>query len=463
MRALAIFLTLLLTADFAAAGSDGQLTDDLVGRLQSEFRDSADRKAVVNAVTNNDVSALALNREKLVHHDTYFSLKLKGAGITNQKSSGRCWLFAGLNVFAPAVMKRLELSSFEFSQSYLAFWDKMEKANTFLEQMITYRDKPIDDRRLVILLRSPFGDGGYWQYVTALIRKHGVVPKSAMPETIQSSKTGTINQLASVKLRRCASELRQMHEAGKSVDELRKHKEAMLGEIYTLLAVHYGEPPAEFTYRAETKDTTLLATSAYTPASFRDQYIGAELPEYAVLMNDPTKPLDRMYQLQDSRNIYESEDLVHLNLPIEKLKQYAVAALLDSQAIYFSCDVGKERYSDSALLMTGIYEYDRVFGIDFPMTKAERLAYRESTPNHAMVLMGVDTSASGEPVKWLVQNSWGTERGDDGMWYMYDGWFDTYVYTLAVPKGLLTDEDMRKLELKPIPIPPWDPMWEAQR
>jgi len=463
MKAAILILVLITSAAVAIADTNGKLDKALIRQYQRDFEAVGDHATAINAITNNSIKNLALNRQKLIKHNTLFNFKLKSSGITNQRSSGRCWMFATLNVLSPHVMRQLGMSKFEFSESYLAFWDKMEKANLFLENIIRMRDVPIDDRKLMIILRSPFGDGGLWHFATDLMDKYGAVPLSAMPETKQSTSTGIVNRLANRKLRAFAAELRDMHQSGQSEKELRERKETMLNDIYKILIYCYGQPPDEFVFRYEDKDSTISGKETYTPLSFYKKHVADYVPDYITLMDNPNFDYDLPYQMEEYRNMYEKPDLVMLNLPAEKLKEYCLNSLLDSQAVYFSCDVGKEHCGDSGILATGIYEYDRLFDMDFIMTKAQRIAYRESSPTHAMVFLGVDTTETGQPVKWLVENSWGTKRGDDGYWYMYDEWFSEYVYRIVVDKKYVSDEDLKNFEKKPITLPMWDPMWEAMR
>ena len=458
-----VIIAFVLTSTLSAGAPKTGLSPDMIERIEARFDNQGDRQNLINAVTNNDIKDLSLNREKVVAHNKHFNHKLKKSGITNQKSSGRCWLFAGLNVFNPALMTKLNLSEFELSEPYLTFWDKMEKANLFLEEIIDLRDRPLDDRKLQIILDNPFGDGGWWHYVTDLIDKYGVVPLLSMPETKQSTKTSIINRLINRKLRAAASELRQMHAAGQSEDDLRDRKEEILGDIYTALTLAYGKPPENFIFRYEDKDSIISEPSEYTPRSFYEEFLAADMPKFAIIIDNPNKEYGRLYQIESSRNMADKSDLTLLNLPIEKIKQYCMKALLDSQAVWFACDVGKENYSDSGIMAVDIYDYNTTFSIDFKISKADRIIYLDSYPTHAMVLLGADTTADGRPVKWLVENSWGTKKGDKGYWYMYDEWFDEYVYVAVVDEGHLDPDDRERLKQKPVVLPAWDPFWKALR
>ncbi|UCD63283.1 MAG: aminopeptidase [Candidatus Zixiibacteriota bacterium] len=447
------------------AADKGAVDDPMLERFERRVNGEDGHRQIINAITNNDIKDLSLNRERLVTHDKLFSLKLETTGVTNQKSSGRCWIFAGANVLTPKIKQKLDQSDFELSHSYLAFWDKLEKANFFLERVIEMRDRPLDDRSLTLEFDYLFGDGGWWHYFTDLIDKYGLVPVSAMPETKQSSATGSFNGLAKHLLRRVASDIRERHRQGKNLEELRVIKANALEDIYRLLVYNYGQPPKEFTFRYE-KDvdsTEQIIAKTYTPRSFFEECLAEDWPEYVTIVNNPSMDFDQLYELEASRNIYERPDFRVLNLPVEELKEYTLLSLMDSQAVWFSCDVGRENYGDSGVMAVGIYDFNGTFDMDFNLNKADRIRFKDISPNHAMVINGVDTSAAGAPVKWRVENSWGTKRGDNGIWYMYDDWFTEYVLTVVIDKRLLSDEDRQKLKQKPDKIADWEPFFLALR
>lgn len=458
---LVISLVFIFSISTILAADKTALSEDIIKKLEAKFTEQGDRQNLINAVTNNNINDLSLNRDIIVSHNKQFSHRLNKSGITNQKGSGRCWLFAGLNVFNPDVMTKLGLSSFELSEPYLTFWDKMEKANTFLEEIIRLRDRPYDDRELEITLSEPFGDGGWWHYVTDLLNKYGAVPITAMPETKQSTSTGTLNALANRKLRIFASEMRVMHTDGKTEDQIRDRKKEMLEEIYSLMVFAYGSPPKEFVFRYESKDSTVSVPKKYFPQTFYKEFLSENIPEYVTIMNNPVKEYDKVYQMQSSRNMADRPDMTMLNLPIDKLKEYSLKALLDSQAVWFACDVGKGNYGEEGIFAADVYDYNTTLGLDFNISKKDRIQYFDSSPNHAMVLMGVDTTFDGKPVKWLVENSWGDKKGDNGYWYMYDDWFNEYVYFTIIDKNLLDKNDLEKLKQEPILTPMWDPFYQV--
>ncbi len=459
-----LLLTACLLTPAVFAQPEGSLSESMLRHIRQSFIKDSAGDASINLLTANSLKTLAIDRDKLVHRDKLFNFKLKDAGITNQQSSGRCWLFSALNLVSADVMTKLKLSSFQFSQPYLTFWDKMEKANLFLEQIIETAGLPLDDRKLTIILTDPFGDGGWYDYVVNLMDKYGAVPLSAMPETKHSINTGTINGLANAKLRSFATELRAMHRSKKSAQEMRTRKATMLADIYKLLVYTYGEPPTEFTFRYDSKEekdsVSTIVSKQFTPMAFYEEFVKGNLPDYAMIMNNPTKAYDEVYCVEYSRNMYDKPDVSMLNLPVERFKSYCLKALLDSQPVNFACDVGADNFGDSALLVKGIYRYGDLFGMSFDLTKAQRIELRQSTPNHSMVLLGVDT-VGGKPAKWLVENSWGESAGDKGYWQMDNAWFDEYVYVVVVDKKYLSKDDAKLLERKPIQLPMWDPFWMA--
>jgi len=454
---LTVKIMVFLTAGALFAG-EGALTNEDISQMRSALEMDVHTRAMYNAVTNNNIKELALNRNLLQKNNEVFSHKIKTKGVTNQKSSGRCWLFAGLNIMRPAVIEKYKLSEFEFSQNYLAFWDKMEKANCFLEYIIEFRDKDPLDREMEIILRSPFGDGGWWKYVVELIEKYGVVPKEIMPETNSSSNTGMMNKIISRKLRADAVKLRDLHIQGRSVEELRLEKKKMLADIYKMLVINLGEPPTEFKYRFEDRDSVVSSMKTYSPKSFFENFVGIDLHEYISIFNDASKDYGNHYSIRLSRNIYDGHDIDFTNVEIDKQKSIAKKSILDDEPVWFACDVGKDQNGKHGIMAMDIYDYSSIYNTSMDMTKAERALYRESAPNHAMVFVGVDINDE-KPVKWLVENSWGSGKGNNGYWSLYDTWFDNHVYNIIVMKNFVPKDILKIYEMDPIILPPWDPMY----
>jgi len=438
--------------------SEGALTTEIIDKIHSSFEMDAHTRAMYNSITNNDISSLALNRDVLRRHNEIFSHKIDSKGITNQKKSGRCWLFAGLNILRQKVIKNHNLESFEFSQNCLAFWDKLEKANCFLENMIEFADRDILDREMEFLLRKPIPDGGYWENVVNLVEKYGAVPKEIMPETNSSGNTGLMNTLISRKLRSDAVKLRDMHKQRRSLKKLRAEKTKMLTQVYKMLVLNLGEPPTEFQWRFEDANSVVSETHTYSPKSFCKEFVGVDLREYVDIFNDPSKEYGRHYSIRLTRNIRDGDDAHFANVKMQVLKDIAVKAVLDDEPLWFSCDVGKDQSREHGIMAMGMFDYDSIYRTDMTMTKAQRSLFRESVPSHAMVFVGIDVQ-NDKPTKWLVENSWGDEKGSEGLWTLYDTWFDTNVYSIIVKKKYVPKEILKIYEQPPIVLPPWDPTY----
>jgi bleomycin hydrolase len=414
-------------------------------------------RTIYNALTNTDINNLALNRDLINAQNNLFSNKIKAKSITNQKSSGRCWLFAALNVLRPIVIDKYKIENFEFSQNYLSFWDKMEKANCFLEYAIEFRNRDTLDRELEMILKDPIGDGGWWEYAVDLIEKYGVVPKEIMPETNSSDNTGAMNNLIIRRLRADALRIRTLARQGKKVEQLRAEKESMLGEIYRILVVNLGQPPTEFQYRYQIKDSTLSDYGIYTPLSFYKDFVNAYLHEYVTIFNDPTKAYGKHYRMKMGRNMYDRPEIDYVNAEIGALKEAAQKMIVDSQPVWFSCEVGTDQNSNRGLMVLDLYDYNSIYNIDFKMTKAEALTTHEITTSHAMVLVAVDIK-DGKTTKWQVENSWGSDNKSAGYWTMYDDWFDRNVFCVVVKKKYLPESILNVFKEEPIDRPAWDIM-----
>ncbi len=455
-----IALAMFLLGFGYAFSADKGITPEVLKILKSSIDvHSPQTRALINAVSKNEMRNLAENKEvKDKLFDRNFSFKLKTKGVTNQKSSGRCWLFAGLNILRYKVAQRLNLEKFELSQSYSFFYDKLEKANLFLEKIIETRNRKITDRKVVYLLKHPISDGGQWNMVVDLLNKYGVVPKEIMPETYHSSNTRGLNRILSTLLRKYAAKIR---ESKKSDEELRKDKVEMLKNVYKILVYTFGNPPSEFKWRYKDKKDKLSPWKTYNPKSFLKEVVKTDLNDYIVIYNCPAKDYYKLYSISLDRDMADRPDLTFLNLPIQEVKKLTIQTLTqDKEPVWFGCDVGKELLNKDGIMAPDVYDYKALFGIDFSMTKKQIILYRHSIPTHAMVFTGVDLNTQGKPVKWLVENSWGTKAGKNGMYTMYDKWFDYYLYQVVVPKKNLPPKLQKLLKQKPTSVPPWDPMYD---
>jgi bleomycin hydrolase len=442
----------------SAAADDGSLSPQELAALQSSFRMDDHTRAMYNAITNIDISQLTLNRDIVRRHNDLFSNKIKTSAVTNQGASMRCWLFAGLNVLRPDLVARHKLGKFELSQSYLAFWDKLEKANCFLEDIIDLADRDMLDRDLQVVLTRAGLDDGWWDYVPALIKKYGAVPQEIMPETHSSSNTAQMNGVLRNQLKVEAGRLRQLRRESKSLAELRAEKAKALAEIYRFLVINLGEPPAKFSWRFEDKDSQLSPPKTYTPQSFLKEWVGEiSFGDYVQLANVPGQDYGRLYEVSHSRNIQGAPDVQYLNVEIDVLKAAALKSVLDKQPVWFAADVGKDQDSPHGIMEVGVHDFTSIFGDTGKLTKAQRWSYYEGGPNHAMVLMGVDLQDN-KPVKWLVENSWGKEKGHEGYWSLYDRWFNEHLYMIVVKKAYVPKEVLKLYRQMPVVLPRWHPM-----
>ena len=432
-----------------------------------EFRKSfdSDPSATVaqNAVSNADLSTLALRRDLVQNMDFSFSTKLDEWSATNQRRSGRCWLFATLNLFRVGAMKKMNVKNFEFSQAHIHFWDKLERANHFLEAILETSDRPVDDRTIHFLLSDPIGDGGQWNMATNLIRKHGLVPMSAYPESHSSSSTRSMNTVLKDILRTTASEIRGILDDGGSKNEARKHKEERMKEIWRVLCIHLGTPPEKFDWQWRDKDKEFHRKGTMTPLEFVDEYVEVDWEEYICIVNDPRNEYYRTYTVDFLQNVAGGPPVVYLNVPSDEMKDITQRLLEDGIPVWMGCDVGKNMARKRGLWDADLYDLKGLYGIQFGMEKADRLRFGQTMMTHAMLFTGVDV-VDGKPRRWRVENSWGSEdSGEKGFYTMNDNWYDEHMFEIAAPKDYLTDEMKSGLKGDPIVLPAWDPMGSLAR
>lgn len=456
MAALAFGITLSAQGQQAAGG----ISPDMLRTIQQSYQGTPADKAIRNAISNNDINKLAVNAESKNNLDTYFSHKVDSKGITNQKSSGRCWLFTGLNVFRAQAIAKHGMGDFQFSQNYPFFWDQLEKANLFLQGIIDTRQKPMDDKMVEWLFKNPIGDGGQFTGVSDLLTKYGVVPAEVMVETNSSDNTGRMANLLGLKLKEFGLQLREKSAAkSTTVADLEKMKTEMLGTIYRMLVLNLGEPPTKFTWTRKDAKGNPVETKEYTPRSFYQEYIGDDLNNnYVMLMNDPSRDYYKLYEIDYDRHTYDGKNWTYVNLPVEDIKQMAIASIKDSTMMYFSCDVGKFFDRERGVLDVDFYDYGSLMGTTFGMDKKQRIQTFSSGSSHAMTLMAVDLDAKGTPKKWMVENSWGP-GANAGHLIITDPWFNEYMFRLVVNKKYATDKVKEIMKQTPTRLPAWDPMF----
>lgn len=415
-----------------------------------------------NAVTTTTWGDVLINRDEFQLLSQAFSKKLPDMKITNQKQSGRCWLFAALNLFRREMVKKYNLpDSFELSQPYMFFWDKVERCNYFLEQIIITTDQEVDGRLVQHLLTDPTCDGGQWDMLVNLVQKYGVVPKSVFPESTTSCASFPLNKLLKSKLREFAKALRSMHHSGKSPSQLRVEKERMMQVIHRILIIHLGSPPKSFDWTVHDKDNKFLSFRGLTPCQFYKEHVPIDVAEYVSVVNDPRNPYNRALTVDKLGNIVGGRRVLYINTAIDDLARYTKTLLDKDESVWFGCDVGK----DSSLKKNGImsktlFDYELVFDTKPLMSKKDRLTYHESEMTHAMLFSGYDQDPNDETraTKWRVENSWGDERGDKGYDVMTAEWFQEHMYQVVVPKSILSAEHLAVLDQEPILLPAWDPM-----
>lgn len=446
---------------YAQECKDGGITPELLSRISEGYAGTPEQKAIRNALATNPLSALAVNAENLAMMDTHFSDVVPSEGITDQKSSGRCWLFTGLNVLRAKMIDEYGLGAFYLSQNYLFFYDQLEKSNLFLQAVIDTRDLPSDDRTVDWLFRNPLSDGGQFTGVSNLIMKYGMVPAEIMPETYAANNTSQMATVIKRKLREFGLELRS--DAGAKEKALEKRKVEMLSEVYRLLVYFLGEPPVSFEWTMRDKEGNVLSTKEYTPKSFYEEYIGENLEDnYIMVMNDPSREYGKVYEIEYDRHVYDGHNWLYVNLPIEKIKEMAIASIKGGCAMYFSCDVGKFLDSKRGTLNLDNFDYESVMGTTFGMDKADRVRSYDSGSTHAMTLVAVDIDENGNPVKWMVENSWGPSAGYQGKLIMTDEWFNEYMFRVVVEKQFVPEDVMEMMKQQPIKLPPWDPMFSPE-
>ena len=439
----------------------GGISTKMLGEIQKQNKMTPAENAIANAIAANSIDNLAQNRNNAAELDTYFSVETPKQTITDQKSSGRCWMFSGMNVLRANFAKRTDSLRVEFSQAYLFFYDQLEKANLFLQGVIDTGKKPIDDQRVQFFFKNPINDGGTFCGVADLTEKYGLVPKQVMPESYSSDNTSRMARLISSRLREDGLQLRKMVADGKKAADIEKAKTEMLSTVYRMLALTIGEPPTQFTYAHRNKDGKAVGEpKTYTPQEFFKEVVGDKLNgTFIMVMNDPRRPYYKTYEVELDRHTYDGHNWKYLNLPMDDIEQMAIASLKDGRKLYSSYDVGKMLDRKRGYGDTENFDYGSLMGTTFGMNKAERISTFDSGSTHAMTLTAVDLDANGKAKKWKVENSWGASWGQQGCMIMSDRWFREYMFRLVVDKKYVSEELLKLNEQKPIMVMPEDPLF----
>ena len=443
--------------------TDGTLSAQDTDLLRKEFSASPGYRLAQNAVTRVTVDDVAINREIINATDHSLSVLLDDWKVTNQKRSGRCWLFAGLNLLRVGAMRKMGLKDFEFSQNYAMFWDKIERANYFLEAVIETADRDIDDRTVAFVLDSAAEDGGQWNMFVAIVRKHGLVPKAFMPETQSSSDTGRMNSVLRTVLRQGAKSVRAAASGG-GVEAARAEKAEILRVVYRVLCIHLGTPPDHIDWQWTDKDRAFHRDGVLTPQEFASKYVDLPIDDYVCLVHDPrvSSPAGRTFTVQYLGNVLGAPPVTYLNVDMSLIKDIAARALQAGEPVWFGCDVGKMMSNEYGVWDANLFDLPSVYDTAFTLDKADRLVLHETQMTHAMLFTGVDL-LDGVPRRWRVENSWGSDKGKDGFYTMNDSWFDEYVFEIAARRDALPEELRGALDTEPIVLPAWDPMGSLAR
>ena len=437
-----------------------ELTQNFTDKLYQAFEENAKYRAIENAVTHNGLLKSLETRQSAVDNDYAFSIDLTKDEVSNQKASGRCWMFAALNTFRHKLISEFKLENFELSQAHTFFWDKYEKSNWFLEQIIATASESTESRKVKFLLDSPQQDGGQWDMVVSLFEKYGLVPKSVYPEAVASSHSHELNQYLNKLLRQDAQILRDLINSGADEAAVQAKKEELLQEIFNFLAMTLGLPPRQFDFAFRDKDNAYHVEKDITPQAFFEKYVGLKLSDYVSVINAPTadKPFGKSYTVELLGNVVGSRPVKYINLEMDRFKELAIAQLQSGETVWFGSDVGQSSDRQAGIMATNTYDFASSMDIHLTQDKAGRLDYSESLMTHAMVLTGVDLDADGKSLKWKVENSWGDKVGQKGYFVASDSWMDEYTYQIVVRKDLLTEEELKAYEAEPQVLAPWDPM-----
>ena len=415
-------------------------------------------------MVTNDINKLAKNYDNATVFDAHFSNQVPSKAITDQESSGRCWMFTGMNVLRSKAIRKYNLpSDFQFSQCYTFFWDQLEKSNLFLQAILDNRAKSMEDETVKWLFQNPLSDGGQFTGIANLVAKYGIMPKDAMPETYSSNHTSQISSLIKLKLREDALILRDMaNNKGTTEKMLQDKKMEMLQTVYRMLVIAFGEPPAEFTWTQRDAKGNVVSTETYTPKSFAAKFANDDFTTYYMVMNDPTREYYKVYEIEYDRHVYDGNNWKYLNLPMDEIAQMAIASLKDSTMMYFSCDVGKFLDRDKGYMDVNNFDYGSLFNTTFGMDKKQRIQTYASLSSHAMTLCAVDLDKDGKPIKWMVENSWGSKYGHNGFLIMTNEWFNEYMVRLVVEKKYIPAATLKLFDQKPIMLPAWDPLFAPE-
>lgn len=459
-RQIFAMLALAAAATAMAQTNEGGISTQMLDEIKKSQTNTPAERALKNAIAGNSIDNLAKNYNA-GDIDTHFTIETPRQSITDQQSSGRCWMFSGFNVLRSNFAQRTDSLRVNLSHSYLFFWDQLEKSNLFLQGVIDHADKAIDHPRVQFFFKHPVSDGGTFCGVSDLVDKYGLVPKEVMPETYSSDNTSRMAKLISSKLREYGLQLRQMVADKKKPAAIKAEKTKMLATIYRMLAMTIGEPPAQFTYAFKNESgRTVTEAKTYTPQEFAKEVVGGPISgTFIMAMNDPRRPYYKTYEVEYDRHTYDGTNWKYINLPMDEIEKMAIASLKDGKKLYSSYDVAKMLDREQGYADLDNYDYGSLFGTTFTMDKAQRISTYDSGSTHAMTLTAVDLDKNGKATQWKVENSWGAVWGQQGCMIMSDRWWREYTFRLVVDKKYVPEEILKANEQKPLMVMPEDPLF----
>lgn len=429
-----------------------KIDKQMLSKFKEDYLDDDVNDIVRHALNKTKISDLVQKSERQKDNQNIFSIEIDTMPATYQKQSGRCWIFAACNILREKIGKKYNIENFELSQSYIAFYDKLEKCNYFFDIIdIILSTDIVDERLLYCILDRGIEDGGQWDMLVNIIKKYGVVPKSVYGETYQSSNTSELNNLLNRLLRKYASEVKR--------ENSEKIREKYIKDIYKILVDCYGVPPERFDFEYKTKANEYKRIDNITPIEFYEKHVDIDLDDYVSIINSPTdtKPFNEMYTVKYLGNVVEGKKVVYLNLSMPDFKKIVIEQLGHMEPVWFGSDCTESGDRRIGFWDTQSFDYNKIFGTDFNISKSKMLDYRESSMNHAMLLTGVNIE-NGKSTRWKIENSWGEDNGYKGYYVASDSWFDEYVYQAVVNKKYLSETQQKYLDKVPFELEPWDPM-----
>lgn len=438
-----------------------EITKEFLQNSREKFyKDRANRVAQRAAVNNGLVEA-SVDRVEDERNRHTFNIELKEKEIRNQKQSGRCWMFAALNLMEYKLCRKYNLKGFELSKNYTLFFDKLERCNYFLDSIIRTLDEDLDGRLVSHILTDPMGDGGQWDMIKNIIKKYGLVPSYAMKESVNSSATANLNNYLTKILRMYAKNLRDSYKEEKDLEKLKKMQEEYMKKIYDVLSISLGTPPEKFDFEVRNEDEEFISDKNLTPQEFLKKHVEVNLDDYISLINAPTKdkPYFKSYTVDFLGNVMELDKVRYVNVPVEVMKDGILQQLKDGEPVWFGCDVAQFFYRKGANLDISTLKIFDLLNVEYDLSKEERLDYKESLMTHAMVFVGCDYDEENKKInRYKVENSWGKDAGDRGYLVMSDEWFDEYMYQALINKKYLDEKVIKAYSEEPIHLKPWDPM-----